>query len=92
MLVNHLGYSVSQQYDILVKRLDLSLKLDAVDEINGNWDMLAAKSIEEGILKKLTFVAHDILRVQNVVVNQHLTTAASPCYCTPPVAIAKRRA
>ena len=92
MLVNHLGYSVSQQYDILVKRLDLSLKLDAVDEINGNWDMLAAKSIEEGILKKLTFVAHDILRVQNVVVNQHLTTAASPCHCTPPVAIAKRRA
>ena len=64
MLVNHLGYSVSQQHNILVKRLDLSLKLDAVDEINGNWDMLAAQSIEEGVLKKLTFIAHDILRVQ----------------------------
>ena len=84
MLVNHLGYSVSQQHNILVKRLDLSLKLDAVDEINGNWDMLAAQSIEEGVLKKLTFIAHDILRVQNVVVNQHLTTAAYRGHCTSP--------
>ena len=39
--------------------------------------MLSTQRVEEGILKKLTFVAHDILRVQNVVVKEHLNTASN---------------
>ena len=74
MLIYHLGHRIAQQYDILIERLNLPLKLDAIDQIDGNWNMLPAQRIEKGILKKLTFIAHDILRVQNVVVNQHLTT------------------
>jgi hypothetical protein len=64
MFVNHLGYSVSQQDNILIKGLNLTLQLDAIDQINRNGDMLSAQGIEEGILQELAFVAHDMLRVQ----------------------------
>ena len=80
MLIYHLGHRIAQQYDILIERLNLPLKLDAIDQIDGNWNMLPAQRIEKGILKKLTFIAHDILRVQNVVVNTHLNTAYNPFF------------
>ena len=63
MLVDHLRNRVAQQHDILVKRLNLPLKLDAIDQINGNRYMLTAQGVEEWVLKKLAFVTHDILRV-----------------------------
>jgi hypothetical protein len=41
------------------------LQLDAVDQVDGNRDVLTAQGVEEGVLQELTFViAHDILRVQ----------------------------
>jgi hypothetical protein len=41
------------------------LEFDAVDQVNGHWHMLSAQCVEEGILQKLPFVVHDILRVLN---------------------------
>jgi hypothetical protein len=41
----------------------LALEFDAGDQVNGHWHMLAPQGIEEGILQKLPFVVHDILRV-----------------------------
>ena len=65
VLVDHLGDCVSQQDHVLIKGLDLTLQLDAVDQINRHRYMLAAQCVEKGILQKLTFViAHDIFRVQ----------------------------
>jgi hypothetical protein len=40
------------------------LQFDAIHEVNGHRHMLTAQCIQEGVLQKLTFVAHDILRVQ----------------------------
>lgn len=69
MLVHHLRDSVAQQHNILVKGLDLALQFDAIDKVNRDWYMLAAQGVEKGVLKKLAFVAHDILRVQNCCCN-----------------------
>lgn len=66
MLVDHLSDSVSQKDDILIKRFDLTLQLDAVNQVNRDWDMFSAQGIEEGILQELAFVAHDMLRVQKL--------------------------
>ena len=46
MLVDHLGDRVAQKHDVLVKGFDLALKLDAVDEINGNGDAILAKDVD----------------------------------------------
>ena len=64
MFVDHLGHGVAQKHDVLVERLNLALKFDAVDEVNGHRHMLFAQCVQKGVLQKLTFVAHDILRVQ----------------------------
>jgi hypothetical protein len=64
VFVNHLSHCIAQKHDILIEGLDLALQLDAVDQINGHWHMLAAQCVQEGVLQKLTFIAHDILRVQ----------------------------
>src|SRR5581483_10686224 len=40
VLVHHLGHRVAQQHDVLVERLDLSLQLDAVHEVDRDRDML----------------------------------------------------
>ena len=45
MLVHHLADGIAQQYDELVKRFDLSLQLDAVDEKYGYRDPFLAQSI-----------------------------------------------
>ena len=63
MLVNHLGHCVSEQHNILVKRLNLALQFDSIDEINRNRHMLATENVEKGILQKLAFVVHDMVRV-----------------------------
>jgi hypothetical protein len=63
VFVDHLRHSVAKQNDVLVERLDLALEFDAIDQVDGHWHMLAAQSVEEGILQKLPFVVHDILRV-----------------------------
>jgi hypothetical protein len=47
---------VAQQHDVLVKRFNLALQLDAVDQVNGHWHMLSAKDVEEGVLQQLAFV------------------------------------
>jgi hypothetical protein len=63
-----LRHSIAQQYDVLIKGLNLTLQLDAINQINGNWHMLTAQGIQKWILQKLTFVVvHDILRVQKLV-------------------------
>ena len=45
MLVNHLRYGVTQQHNILVKRLNLALQFNAIDQVNRNRDMLTAQGI-----------------------------------------------
>ena len=64
MLVDHLSHCIAQQHHILIERLDLPLQLDPVNQINGHWNMLPTQCVEEGVLQKLAFIAHDILRVQ----------------------------
>jgi len=64
MLVDHLGDGVTQQHDVLIKRFDLSLQFDTVDQVNGHRYMLPAQSVEEGILQELAFIIHDIFRVR----------------------------
>ena len=71
VLVDHLGDGIAQQYDVLVKRFDLPLQLDPVDEIDGNRDMLTTQGVEKRVLEQLAFVVHDILRVQEI--NKGLT-------------------
>ena len=64
MFVNHLRNGVAQEHNILVKRFNLALQLDAVDQVNRDRDVLAAKLIQERVLQELAFViAHDIFRV-----------------------------
>ena len=63
VLVNHLRDGVAQQHNVLIKRLNLPLQLDAIDQIDGHRHMLAAQGVEKRVLKKLSFVTHDIFRV-----------------------------
>ena len=65
MLVNHLGHGVTQQNYVLVKGFNLSLQLDTVDQVNRHRDMFPAQGVKKRVLKKLTFVVHDIFRVEN---------------------------
>ena len=66
MFVNHLRHRVAQQNHILIKGFNLPLQLDTVDQINGNRNMLTTKCVEEGILKELAFIIHDIFRVEKL--------------------------
>jgi hypothetical protein len=69
MLVNHLGDRVAKQDNVLVKRFNLALQLDAVNQVNRDRHMFAAQGVEERVLQELTFVviAHDILRVSELI-------------------------
>src|SRR5207237_3341079 len=49
----------------LVERFDVALELDAVDEIDRHGHVLLAQQVQERVLQKLAFVAHDMLRVAN---------------------------
>jgi hypothetical protein len=65
VLVHHLCHGVAQQHDILVKRFDLTLKLDPVDQVDGNGNMFPTQLVQKRVLQELAFViAHDMLRVQ----------------------------
>ena len=64
MFIDHLSHGVAKQHDILIEGFNLPLKLDAIHQVDGHRHMLSAQGIEKGVLKKLAFVAHDILRVQ----------------------------
>src|SRR5437016_1220655 len=50
VLVHHLRDGVLQQDDILVERLDLSLELDAVHQVDRNLNVLLAQGVQEGVL------------------------------------------
>src|SRR5437870_11990018 len=50
VLVDHLGDGVFQQHDVLIERFDLSLQLDAVDEVDRNLHVLLAQEIQERVL------------------------------------------
>lgn len=67
MFVNHLGDCVAQKHNILVKRFDLTLQLDAVDQVNGHRHVFAPELVQKWVLQELAFViAHDMFRVQRV--------------------------
>jgi hypothetical protein len=66
VLVNHLRHGIAQQNDVLVEGFDLTLKFDAVDEVNRHRHVFTAQLVEEWILQELAFIGHDMLRVQTL--------------------------
>ena len=58
MFVDHLGDGIFEQNDVLVERLDLTLQLDAVDEVDGDLNVLFAQRVQERVLEGLPFIAH----------------------------------
>src|SRR6185295_16312086 len=58
VLVDHLRHGVLEEHDVLVEGFDLSLQLDAVDEVDRDRDMLLAQRVEERVLQQLALVAH----------------------------------
>ena len=68
VLVNHLCNRVTQKHNILVKRFNLTLELDAVDLIDRNGNMFASQLVQKRVLQGLAFViVHDIFSVLRVV-------------------------
>ena len=55
VFVNHLGHGIAQQDHILIKRFNLPLQFDSVNQIDGNWDVLTTQCVQERILEKLAF-------------------------------------
>src|SRR5947209_355112 len=53
MLVHHLTDAISQQDDELIERVDMSLQLDAVDEIDGYGHPLFAQGVQKWVLQRL---------------------------------------
>src|SRR6185437_2156998 len=70
MLVDHLADAVLQQHQELVKGIDLTLQLDAVDEVDGYGHPFLAQRVQERILERLAF-GHRVL----------LVFTASNCSC-----------
>ncbi len=50
VLVDHLGRGIFEQHHILVEGFHLTLQLDAIDQIDGNGDMLLTECIQERVL------------------------------------------
>jgi len=50
VLVDHLADSILQQDDELIKRLDLPLQLDAIDQIDGNRDAFLTQGVQIRVL------------------------------------------
>ncbi len=65
VFVDHLGDGVAKQHHILVEGFDLTLKLDAVDQIDRHWNVFATKLIQKWVLQELAFVIHDIFPCLN---------------------------
>src|SRR5690242_2083196 len=55
VLVHHLADAVLQQDHELVEGFDLTLQLDAVDQINRNRDFIPPERVQERLLQGLTF-------------------------------------
>src|SRR5437762_1673194 len=62
MLVDHLADAVLQQHHELVKGIDLTLQLNAVDEVDGYRHPFLAQGIQKGILQGLAF-GHRVLLI-----------------------------
>src|SRR5579862_2971908 len=58
VLVDHLGHGVLEEHDVLVKRFDLALELDAIHQVDRDRNVLLAQRVEERVLQQLPFVAH----------------------------------
>ena len=65
MFVDHLSHRISQQNHVLVKGFNLSLQLDSVNQIYRHGNVFPAQGVEERVLEKLTFVVHDMFRVES---------------------------
>jgi len=50
VLVDHLTDGVLEQYDELIKRVDLALQFDAIDEIDRNWNVFFAQRVQKRVL------------------------------------------
>ena len=48
VLVHHLGHRITEQHDVLVERFNVPLKLDAVDEVDRNRNVLFAQCVQNG--------------------------------------------
>jgi hypothetical protein len=53
MFIDHLTDAVSQQDDELIERIDMSLQLDAVHQIDRDWDALFAQGVQKWVLQRL---------------------------------------
>ena len=65
MLVDHLGHRITQQNHVLIKGFNLSLQFDTVNQIYRYRNMFPAQGVEKRVLEKLTFVVHDMFRVES---------------------------
>src|SRR5579863_6296794 len=61
VLVDHLADTVLQEHDELVKGVDLTLQLYAIDQIDRHRHPLLAQGIQEGVLQGLAFGHHVLL-------------------------------
>ena len=52
MLVHHLRHRIPKQHYVLIERLDLSLQLDAVHQVNGDGHIFLPEKVEVRILQK----------------------------------------
>jgi len=50
VLVDHLRHRVAQEHNVLIEGFNLALELDAVDQIDGDRNMLFAQGIQERVL------------------------------------------
>jgi len=51
VLVDHLRHGVTQQHHVLIERLDVTLQLDAVNQVNGHWHVLTTQKVQEGVCR-----------------------------------------
>ncbi len=78
MFVDHLRHGIAQEHNVLIKRLNMTLQLDAIDQVDGYRNMLLAQQIQKGVLQELAFITHDILRVESDLVLD-LNTGLEAC-------------
>jgi hypothetical protein len=53
VLIDHLGHGVAQQNNVLIKRLNVTLQLNAIDQIDRHWNVLFAQGIQKRVLQQL---------------------------------------
>ena len=50
VFINHLRDSITQQYHVLIKRFDMPLQFDTVDQVDGNRNMLFTQGVQKRVL------------------------------------------